>query len=70
MQRCSDSGDEIGRDVCRRVDKEGHRIQATVFEEVVDKPRRCEDADRMFQVTATGGSKRPDLGTDTHGKTN
>jgi len=31
-QRCSDAGDEIGRDVWRRVDKERHRMWVTVFE--------------------------------------
>jgi hypothetical protein len=46
---------------------EGHidKMQATVFDEVVDKPRRREDADKMFQaLTATGGSKRQDLETE------
>jgi hypothetical protein len=49
-------------------------MRATGFEEVVDEARRRENADnlltvgRMFQ--ATGGWKRRDLGTDTHGKTN
>jgi hypothetical protein len=72
MQRCSDAGVEIGRDVWR-VDKERHRMRATVFEEAVNKSRRRMDAEnlltvgRMFQ--ATGGWKCRDLGTDTHGKT-
>jgi hypothetical protein len=32
------------------VDKEGCWMQASVFEKVVHKPRRREDADRMFQA--------------------
>jgi hypothetical protein len=54
------------------VDKEGYRTQATVFEEVVNKPTRCEDADRLASGDSdrTGGLKHRDLGTDTHGKTN
>jgi hypothetical protein len=40
-QGSSDAGYEIGRDVWRRVDKERHRMRATVFEEVVDKSKKA-----------------------------
>jgi len=40
------------------VDKEGCRTQATVFEEVVDRPRRRKNADRIVSGDSDSDSDK------------